>query len=254
MSRPQHLYVAILACNALAFTTRCLHCVATHITTDHEIVVLDNGSDDGTRGWLASQSFRNFRALHSDRNLGVAGGRNVLLSAILERAHGDDLIVFLDNDVEVNPCWQDPFVALFAQNRCAGIAGVTGHEIIVSADRRTLLPRPESGIAEVDVVSGYCLCVPAHAAAALGPFDENLGLFWHEDDDYCVRAIALGYRVFCIPEAAMTHHAHKSGVATTEAESDASLVNQRYLAGKWRELGLIDAAGRIMRPAIRVGP
>jgi GT2 family glycosyltransferase len=252
MPAPQCLHVAILAYNALAFTARCLDSVAAHAGPDHDIVILDNGSDDGTREWLASVSLRNLRVMHSDRNLGVAGGRNVLLAAILERAYGDDLIIFLDNDVEVSPGWFDPFVALFAQNGCAGIAGVTGHEIIVSADRRTLLPRPEIGIAEVDVVSGYCLCIPAHAASALGPFDEKLGSFWHEDDDYCVRAIALGYQVFCIPEAGMTHHGHKSGFATADAEAEASLINQRYLAGKWRELGLIDATGRIVRPTAPV--
>lgn len=251
MPTAQRLHVAVLACNALAFTARCLDSLRAHARPEHDVVILDNGSGDGTHDWLRSVGGRNLQVMRSADNVGVPRGRNLLLSAILERAHGDDLVIFLDNDVEVDDGWYEPFVTLFAQNQCAGIAGVTGHEIVVSADCRTLLPSPENGIAEVDVVSGYCLCVPAHAAAAMGPFDENLGPFWHEDDDYCVRAIALGYQVFCIPEAGIVHHQHKSGIATTITAPDASLTNQRYLAGKWRELGLIDGAGRIIRPSRR---
>ena len=251
MARPPRLHVAILACNALAFTKRCLRSLVRHGAMNHAITILDNGSDDGTREWLAPIKLANMRTIRSDRNLGVPAGRNVLLSDILERADGNDLVVFLDNDVEVRASWSRPFLTLFARYRSVGIAGISGYNLVVSPDRRTLQPPPRNGIAGVDVVSGYCLWVRARVAAALGPFDQNLGLFWHEDDDYCLRAIALGYRVVCVPNAPITHHEHKSGAATAAAAIEGSLVNQRYLAGKWRDLGLIDAAGHVVRPAGR---
>lgn len=245
------IQIAILTYNALEFTERCLDSVAANTAVDHDVVILDNGSEDGTREWLTSRRASSQRIMLNPCNVGVAKGRNILLADILERADPDDLIVFLDNDVEVKPCWHEPFSALFVRQPLAAIAGVTGHDIIVSEDLRTLLPSPEAGAAQVDVVSGYCLAVPADIAARVGPFDENLGLFWHEDDDYCLRAIALGYRVYCLPEAGIIHHGHKSGMAGEAGDPEESLRNQRYLASKWRALGLIDATGRIVRTAGR---
>lgn len=244
MAAPK-LHIAILTYNALEFSALCLHSLAAHTVAAYDIVVLDNGSDDGTADWLRSQPVQNLSVMLSPVNAGVPKGRNQLLAAILPSAQPDDFIVFLDNDVEVGAGWHDPFLALFSGQPGAAIAGVTGHPIVVGEALRELLPSPPAGPAEVDVVSGFCLWVRADAAARLGAFDENLGLFWHEDDDYCVRAKGLGLGVYALPEAGIVHHQHKSGVPEL-AEADAcSVRNQRYLAQKWRAMGLIDAAGRV---------
>jgi GT2 family glycosyltransferase len=240
------LHIAILAHNALAYTQQCLHTLLANSTTTIKIWILDNGSDDDTWAWLSRQEAANANALRSPVNVGVAGGRNILLNKILPRTNSGEFIVFLDNDVEVHPGWDQAFLACFAQHPSAAIVGVTGHDIVVRDGRRTLLPSPEQGPQEVDVVSGYCLWVSASAAASLGRFDEKLGRFWHEDDDYCIRAIWIGYSVFCLPAAGITHHRHKSGVVELHSE-EKSLWNQAYLAEKWHALGLIDDVGRIIR-------
>jgi GT2 family glycosyltransferase len=254
MSSQRVLYIAILAHNALAYTQQCLHSLLANSTTPIKIWILDNGSDDETWAWLSQRWATNVNALHSPVNVGVPGGRNMLLNKILPQTDPEDFIVFLDNDVEVHPAWDQAFLSCFAQNPSAAIVGVTGHNIVVRDGRRTLLPSPEQGPKEVDVVSGYCLWVSTLAAASLGPFDENLGRFWHEDDDYCVRAIWGGYSVFCLPAAGVTHHRHKSGVAELELEVDKSDQNQAYLAEKWEMLGLIDPNGRIIRAGRDLSP
>jgi O-antigen biosynthesis protein len=241
------LHIAILAHNALTYTQQCLRSLLANSTTPIKIWILDNGSDDDTSAWLSRRRARNVNTLHSPINVGVAGGRNMLLNKILSQTNAEDFIVFLDNDVEVHPGWDQAFLACFAQHPSAAIVGVTGHDIVVWDGRRTLLPSPEQGPKQVDVVSGYCLWVSTWAAASLGPFDENLGRFWHEDDDYCIRAIWVGYSVYCLPAAGITHHRHKSGVAELESEVHKSQQNQMYLVEKWHALGLIDQAGRIIR-------
>lgn len=245
MSTPR-LRIAILTHNALEFSSLCLNSLAAHTRVAHEISVLDNGSDDGTPDWLREQRMQNLRVMLSPLNVGVPKGRNLLLAAILPRTKTDDLIVFLDNDVEALTGWHDPFLGLFSEQAGVAIAGVTGHQIVVGQEQRELLPSPQAGPAEVDVVSGYCLWVRAGTAAALGPFDENLGLFWHEDDDYCVRAKGLGLRVCALPEAGIIHHQHKSGVLESTESEGLSLRNQRYLAQKWRSMRLVDEAGRVV--------
>jgi GT2 family glycosyltransferase len=244
---PLRIHIAILAHNALEYTDCCVASLIEHTTTAHQVHILDNGSTDGTREWLETLEEANINMILSSQNLGVGAGRNRLLAAILERAQPEELILFLDNDVEVAQGWDQPFAKLFAQKPDAAIAGVTGHDILIEGDRRELLPSPLAGPTEVDVVSGYCLGVRAAIATRLGPFDENLGLFWHEDDDYCIRAIGLGHRVYALPETPLIHHEHRSGAAHDSDADERSLLNQRYLVAKWRRLGLAGADGRIVR-------
>lgn len=243
------LSLAILTHNALGYTKRCLQSLADHTPIEHEVLVLDNGSEDETPDWLARYPACNVRAMLSPVNLGVPKGRNLLMSAIQRQGGGSRFLVFLDNDVEVSEDWYRPFLDVFEADASVAIAGVTGHDIIIHGDRRELMPSPEFGPVPVDVVSGFCFWVQWQAALRLGPFDENLGMFWHEDDDYCVRAIAEGYRVISVPEARVVHHAHQSGVARQDEDCEQSLRNQRYLVGKWHGLGLVDASGCIRRPA-----
>lgn len=172
-------------------------------------------------------------------------GRNLLIYKIVPNAPDDAFIIFLDNDVEVYEGWYEPYLELFERQSHVGIAGATGHRIIVHAEERELLPAPEDAPEPVDVVSGYCFWVTASVVCAVGLFDENLGLFWHEDDDYCIRAISLGYEVFAVPNTPLLHHGHKSG-AENDIPQDLSLANQRYLVNKWRQLGVLDAEGRVI--------
>ena len=78
MARPPRLHVAILACIALAFTKRCLRSLVRHGAMDHDITILDNGSDDGTREWLAPIELANMCTIRGDRNLGVPAGRGAV--------------------------------------------------------------------------------------------------------------------------------------------------------------------------------
>jgi GT2 family glycosyltransferase len=244
------LQIAILTHNALEYTERCLSSLARETIPAHQIYILDNASTDRTPAWLSEHAAPHWKVTLSPTNLGVPGGRNQLFRELLPRLLDDDLVVFLDNDVEVNARWYEPYLELLAANPRAGIVGAIGHPIIVHSDWRELLPSPVEEAAPVDVVSGFCFWVRAETARAVGFFDEQLGLFWHEDDDYCVRAIHLGYKVFAIPGPAIVHHGHKSGAAEAGIERGGSPENQRYLASKWRQLGCVDEAGRVIHRKI----
>jgi GT2 family glycosyltransferase len=241
------LNVAILTHNALEYTQRCLASLAEHTRQPHSIYILDNGSTDGSVEWLRAQEAANLKVTFSRNNLGVPAGRNLLIYEILPAGAEDEFMVFLDNDVEVRPGWCEGFLDLFARRPEMGIAGAVGHRIIVHTDWRELLPCPEGEPESVDVVSGFCFWTRAETVQAVGLFDESLGRFWHEDDDYCIRALQLGYEVFALPDAPILHHAHKSGVAEEDLLQGGSPENQRYLVEKWRRLGCVDSDGRIIR-------
>jgi GT2 family glycosyltransferase/SAM-dependent methyltransferase len=243
------LNVAILTHNALDYTKRCLESIARHTTIPYHVFVLDNASTDGTREWLSAQTDGRVHVTLGERNLGVPGGRNALIRTILPYLRDDAVMVFLDNDVEVLEGWWEPAFRVFDARPRAGIAGETGHPIVVRQDSRELLPTPAPAPADVDLVCGFCVFARAACAREVGLFDEKLGLFWHEDDDWCVRASLHGWGVVALASRRVIHHEHKSGAALPAIRTGGSPANQRYLAAKWRSLGLVDETGRIATPA-----
>src|SRR6185503_17542126 len=75
---------------------------------DWELLVLDNGSSDGTADWVRSTSPR-ARLIETANNLGFAAGNRRLV----EEARGD-AVVFLNNDTRVTPGWLRELVAALA--------------------------------------------------------------------------------------------------------------------------------------------
>ena len=239
--------VGILTHNALEYTKSCVASLKKFATQPYNVFIVDNLSGDGTREWLAQLNDPNVHYDPSAVNLGVAGGRNRLIEIMLPHLPDDGFAVFLDNDIEMTGLWLEPFLHLFDSHPDVGIAGTIGHKIMVMADSRILLPSPQYNPAPVDVVSGGFACwIRTATLKQVGSFDENLGLFWHEDDDYCIRAIAAGWEVFALPNTPVFHHAHKSGAAISALSQDRSLENQLYLVHKWRKMGIIDEGGRVI--------
>jgi glycosyltransferase involved in cell wall biosynthesis/GT2 family glycosyltransferase len=241
------LHFAMLTYGALAATKRCVRSLREHTGQPFELWIVDNASTDGTQQWLAAQHEPWLHWQGNTENRGVPGGRNDLLDLILPHAAPHDWIVFVDNDLEFRANWLEPFVQAIARHPEARVFGKVGCFVVVHDDTRTLLPAP-AVTGPVDVVSGGFACfVRVDAARVIGPFDERLGRFWHEDDDYCVRALQHGLGVVAVPEAAIEHHEHGSGVAVPDLVNGGSLTNLRYLVGKWRAAGLVDRDGWLMR-------
>src|SRR5690348_3542272 len=85
----------------------------------HEIILVDDGSTDGTRAWLASLTEPAFRVVLNERNLGFAGANN--RAAAVARG---DILVLLNNDLVLLPGWLQPLLAAHRTlGRRAGVIG-----------------------------------------------------------------------------------------------------------------------------------
>lgn len=86
---------------------------------DFEVVVLDDASDDPTAYWqmIANSGYKNIRLLHSDKQLGVAGGRNKLMSEAI-----GDIFCFIDDDAYFEDISAiDSIVRIFKKDKSIGI-------------------------------------------------------------------------------------------------------------------------------------
>ena len=247
-------HFAILTYGNLAETRRCLASLRASVDEPFVVHIVDNASVDGTQEWLRSQREPWLRVRFNPTNRGVPGGRNDLLAFALPTMRSDDWLVFCDNDLEFTKGWLAKFRDAMKQFPNARMLGQAGHLVHVGNEGRALLPSPVAA-SPVDVVSGGFACmVRADIAAAIGPFDENLGLFWHEDDDWSVRALQLGVEVVAVPDAGIVHHEHASGVANDGLREGGSRKNQRYLADKWRRNGWIDDGGWVRQQSAHYKP
>ncbi|HVT75567.1 MAG TPA: glycosyltransferase [Acidimicrobiales bacterium] len=236
-STPAELAIVVLAHNALNFTQRAVRSILEHTVTPFDLIVVDNASSDGTADWFATLDDPRVTFVHSDVNLGVSGGRNAGLDHVPASAR---YIAFLDNDVEVLSGWDVDFVAALDADETAAIAGELGVNLAWTAGGRSeepLIGRP--GPLPTDMAVGFCMVMRADAVRLIGRFDEGLGLFWHDDDDFAIRAKRLGYGVLHIGGGRVLHFEHRSSVTVAglwdapEVPSEMSSANQAFLAAKW---------------------
>ncbi len=132
MSQPalRKVSVAILSWNGRHHLETCLAALARQDDpgVPWEILVLDNGSTDGTASWLAA-AYPKVRLLASPVNLGFCGGNGRLVEA----ADGD-AVAFLNNDTRPEPGWLAALVEALAAAP-ADVAAVSGRIVDWEGER-----------------------------------------------------------------------------------------------------------------------
>jgi GT2 family glycosyltransferase len=208
--------IVVVTYDNLVFTRLCLASVlANTAADDFELIVVDNGSKDGTPGYLALLSERHarVRAVLNGTNRGFAAACNQGLAL----ADGDDLVL-LNNDTLVPPGWLQR-LRRHLRNPEVGLVGpVTnriGTESEIDADYETwgefLAFAEQLGTAqagrwlEIGTPAMFCLAMRRQTYLQLGPLDERYELGLLEDDDYADRARCAGYQLRCV-EDTIVHH------------------------------------------------
>jgi glycosyltransferase involved in cell wall biosynthesis len=202
--------VVVPAYNAERTLGACLEALTRQVRPADEVVVVDNGSTDGTAAVAHAFCGRlsGLRVVVEPR-AGEAAARN----RGLEEARGD-VIAFTDADCIPREDWLDQAVrALGAWPECAAVAGeVAGYRpgrLVEKYLSVAAFPTPQQPC----VVSGLGFPPPTFytanfvvrraALARVGRFDESLtvGL----DVDLCVRLLRAGFRIGYQPGAVVAH-------------------------------------------------
>lgn len=224
------LTIVVIMYNAVAYSAKCLESIRKHTKVDYRIHMLDNGSKDHTREWLQGLEAGLVDRHYSDQNLGAPGGRNYLLRRIPLGKY----VVFLDNDCEVFEGWDRTIINAFLADSAIGALGHAGWYLHVQKEHRVVIPPKDKGVAEIDVLTGYCMAMTRAAMRSCGLLDEGYGLYLFEDDDYCLRIKLAGYKVMSVPGIPVVHHTHRSSSTVPQIlKLLYSLEKQKYFGSKW---------------------
>jgi GT2 family glycosyltransferase len=220
----------------------------------YEIILVDDGSTDGTREWLAGLGAP-FRVVLNERNLGYAGATN--RGAAVARGR---ILALLNNDLVLSRGWLRPMLsALSLLGRRAGLVGnvqvnastleVDHAGIFVNLQGKpehirarpalaSLLFRPAPG---VFAVTGACVLVRADTWGRLGGFDEAY-INGCEDIDLCLRAREEGLENVVALRSSVLHHVSSSPGRKLRDEE-----NTRRLVLHWRRELAVAACRPIAR-------
>lgn len=162
---------------------QCIDSIYSHTSTPFEIIVIDNGSNDGTKEYLEEESKKrsNLTFVRSDVNLGYQKGINLGVS----RAKGDYLMLFND-DAKVlgllpdGRDWLKTFMDELESDPKIGIVG------------------PHEGMSptlNIQMLFFWCVLLRRKTWDEIGPLDDVTFFNYGGDDDYCMRLSKAGYKI-----------------------------------------------------------
>ena len=95
---------------------------------------------------------------------------------------------------------------------------------------------------DVNRLVGFCLLIAREVIEAIGPLDEQFGIGCFEDDDYCLRAIAAGFRAVIAGDSFVHHYGSRTFLGAGVDAGALMRENQRRFVEKWSGNGSIGAA------------
>ena len=228
--------VVVLNWNSHKMTAECIRSLRATEGPDFEILVVDNGSTDGSVEILP-QEFPQITILPQGRNLGFAAGCNVGMRHAL--ASAAEYVLLLNNDTFVAPEFIREMLAAIQSDSSIGAVcpkiyfadapemiwyagadfslwtGTAKHRGWKKVDRGQF-DRHE----EITQATGCAMLVRCSALCDVGLLDEQ---FWAyvEDLDWSLRFLKRGYRLAFAPKARLWHCCGGTAVKSMGAGSQA---------------------------------
>jgi GT2 family glycosyltransferase len=237
--------IVMVTYNNLTYTRNCLTSIFTKTRyPNYEIIVVDNGSTDGTPAYLTqlSQARADLEVIVNDQNLGFARANNQGIAASTGR-----YIVLLNNDTLVTRGWLGGLVEHLRDPRVGAVDPVTnmaGNEARIDVDYAMLesmdifavryTTRHMDETLEVAMLPMFCLAMRREVYEEVGPLDERFGVGMFEDDDYARRLKLAGYKTIVAQDVFIHHIGNASfGQLGADAYRQVFEQNRALYEEKW---------------------
>ncbi len=221
---PETVYITIPVHNRKTYTLGCLRSLRRQTVAGFHTVVVDDGSTDGTAEAVRAE-FPEVVILKGDGNLWWSGAMNLGVRYALD--HGAGYVLSLNDDLELAEDYVEGMLghardypeAIFGsyifdiETRRPWSAGerknwrwhrpITLLDILPEAERR--------GLHDVSDAVGRGLWIPATIFQAIGLFDARWLPHYGGDNDFTLRAVRCGYKLYANLDARLYSYTEESG-------------------------------------------
>jgi hypothetical protein len=230
LQRPPSIHSVVLTWNNFEDTIECLASLAAQTHSNHRVIVVDNGSTDGSLERLKQAAPAGVDFVEAGANLGCGGGYALGLSRALE--DGADYVAIIDNDVKAAPdllsvllepfsgpvkvglsapimtYYDDPDRVWFAGGSYHSVLGYTRHPHM--GRRLSELGGLVGSTRGMDYAPSCAVLMSREAIEDVGLPDERF-FFGHDDVDWCLRARAKGYVLLLVARPLALHKVSTTG-------------------------------------------
>jgi len=239
--------VSVVVCtyNGAATLSQCLEGILTLHYPNYEVIVVSDGSTDGSAELAAS--FEGVRVIETPQR-GLAAARNTGMDA----ATGD-IVAYIDDDAIPDPDWLKHFASTFASGPYAAAGGPNVLPPGSSAVAQCVANAPGGPThvlvsdREAEHIPGCNMAIRKRDLEAIGGFDPQFRAAG-DDVDVCWRLLDSGKRIAFSPGAVVWHHRRRTVRAYLRQQrgyGKAEALLERKHPEKYSAAGHVDWAGRL---------
>jgi len=227
------LSIIIPTWNTAKITNQCLLSIRKYLhSTDFEIIVFDNGSQDNTEKLISTH--KNIQYLKSDKNLGFSKANNLAAN----NAKGD-FFLFLNSDMKLIDNSILKMIDYLKEHKNVGLIGpqflntdyspqpsVFPPQTVINAFKEFWLNIPSYSkfLPKNDIpqsvwsISGGAVLIKKNLYKQVGGWDEKY-FFYYEDLDLCRKIRKLNMLIIYFPGSKIIHHHGASGKNIANSEN-----------------------------------
>ncbi len=234
------LSIIIPVHNQMEYTQACIESIQAN-TMDYEIIVIDNGSTDGTQLISKAGDFGYDLYIRNEENLGFPKAVN----QGIEAAKGD-VIAILNNDLVLTPQWLE-ILQGHLSNGLDMVGPVTNS---ISGPQQVLIDQYEDLTTLYKAAEGnkkknegqsypyhrlvfFCVAIKREVIDKVGLLDEIYTPGNCEDDDFCMRVIEAGFKLGIAKDCYIHHFRSITHKAMDLDYRELLAKNQKIFNDKW---------------------
>ena len=237
--------IVILTHNQVEYTKLCLESIESFLNVDHEIIFVDNASNDGTVEYLAGvvEKNKNYSLITNSENRGYAAGNNIGINV----AKGE-FVLIMNNDILVTEGAVESLISLLKNQEQTVLVGpktnfVKGsqldleaeyssiEEMLNYAERISVQNKGKTALTEFLV--GFMFLGRTKLLREAGGFDESFGVGNYEDNDLCRKLTEKGYDLRIAEDSFVHHFGHVSFNASSVDYNELVEKNKKIYEDKW---------------------
>lgn len=218
--------IVIVHFNCFFDTLRCLRSLYELNSKNHEIIIIDNCSTDGSGKKLAEEiKNKKVSIILNEDNKGFAAACNQGIELFSQRDF--QYVWLLNPDTEVDRFSLNALVEVISSRSCCAAVGSkvyyadNGHRtsrlwsaggVVNFSDQQIFMLQnneldvgQSDDVRDCDYLPGCSILLSLAAVAEIGYLDESFFMYF-EETDWCVRAMKCGYQLLFVPRSVVWHH------------------------------------------------